>query len=107
MSKHQNFRILHTQVGPWPKGFVVTPEQLAEHNADPTRLLNLKAIEPVEESGTGETPLVPDEIARQQKIEAEKNAAAKKQGDEPTPLTPANTPAQRPQAQQPPAQQRK
>lgn len=61
----KNFRVIQTQVGPWPKGFIVTPEQLAEHSADSKRLLDLKAIEPVEEPGTGKTPLVPDEMARQ------------------------------------------
>lgn len=62
----RRFKVLHTQVGPWPKDFIATQAQLDEHGAEVQRLLDAKAIEVVTEPPTGPTPLVPDEVARQQ-----------------------------------------
>jgi hypothetical protein len=73
------FKVLHTQVGPWPMGHVVTADQLAEHNAEVQRLLDIKAIEPTDAPGTGPTPLVPDEMNRQ--------AAARGSGTNPATTT--------------------
>jgi hypothetical protein len=52
----QQVRILHTMVGPFPQGRIVTREQLTDVGADLNRLLNLKAIEFVDED-PDESPL--------------------------------------------------
>lgn len=47
-SKFRQFKVLHTQIGPWPKDRVVTMEEFEAHNMtmkDVTRLVMVGALE--------------------------------------------------------------
>jgi hypothetical protein len=104
----RNFRVLHTQLGAWPKGHVLSesdlPHPLPAKNADGepnspedrakareenlNRLIQLGAIEPVDEPRTGPPPLAPDSMGQPT-------------GDGPKPIAPAApaAPATRPAPQ--------
>jgi hypothetical protein len=85
------YKIMHTQVGPWPVGRVVTEAELLERTKDIGRLLNLGAIkktagpvtkEPVpvgphnEDGGVEETNTPLD-------AEGKKNSIIREEGEEP------------------------
>lgn len=77
MADQKNLRVLHTQVGSWPKGFVLATSDLPE-GADRQRLLGLGAVEEVEDKRTGDEPLGPELIAKQQKAKAKADSDAEK-----------------------------
>ncbi len=88
MSKAINLRVLFTQFASWPKGFVLSTDDLPP-GADLQRLLDLKAVEVVEDTRTGEPPLGPDTF------EVVKNPEAEPAHKEVIPEAPKSEPAKR------------
>jgi hypothetical protein len=58
----ERYEILHHQVGPWPRGHVLTHKELQgfSEGVDVERLLALEAIEPTDKELTGPAPLGPE-----------------------------------------------
>lgn len=87
----RNLRVLHTQMGSWPKGHILSENDLphpsdprdtnltqedrdAEHNANVQRLINVGAVEVVTEQRTGNAPLGADSIHQTKANAANANA---------------------------------